>query len=423
LGLGLDSVGEYTGVTDMESWPARAAQAFADELPQDMVRLTRVVQHERSTEVHVHPAEEPVRFRISDNGEPSVSARTSSAGPGYHAFIVEQLDACAALAGVRWTWMDDQNNPGDETGYANNRDLNALQHAMLSWLTELAKILLERPVRGAGIALPLHTDATLDPAFAFSPMGAWPRRFFDELLTADDTSQRHAGHRFFPWWDLERDAAKWANVARVLGMHEVTWSAPATDDEVRSQTIALFALERAKLLDPLVPCPSGWLDDLRDLNSDRVALDAEPDPNRMGFRRRPMRRRLPGGWSIDLPGWYHRTWEEGQPVFWHGPHTVHISVFSYTPDGRPASDWLPPLERLSGSGELQRLVRDQDAEPGHALLRNDPIDGLLIQGFVAGARNILLVTVLFAHHDEAEWAERVWRSVRAPRDGAGGATH
>ena len=62
-----------------------------------------------------------------------VSAKTSSAGPGYHAFFISCLDQIEKRLGLAWNWSEDERvggEPTDETCHALSRDFSALQSDM-----------------------------------------------------------------------------------------------------------------------------------------------------------------------------------------------------------------------------------------------------------------------------------------------------
>lgn len=74
--------------------------------------------------VELHPAEEPVEFTI-DNGTLKFSAKTNSAGPGYHAYLVDTLETVERQLGLTWNWSDGSDDMGDETSFHSTRDFIA----------------------------------------------------------------------------------------------------------------------------------------------------------------------------------------------------------------------------------------------------------------------------------------------------------
>jgi len=102
--------------------------------------------------LELHPAEEDVRFFVDDHDYLICSARTSSAGPGYHAFLVELLEMIQGPAKISWIWDDEEKEFMDETTYFSKRDFNTLQMEMVVILYTLffSEVYLESPplIRG-----------------------------------------------------------------------------------------------------------------------------------------------------------------------------------------------------------------------------------------------------------------------------------
>ena len=94
--------------------------------------------------VELHPAAEPIRIARTDEGLFSLDANTVTAGPGYHRHVVtlaESLDV---------TW----DRGGDDTGWRESRDDDALEEMFLDWLGAAAAQILEWVDQGGvGFAL------------------------------------------------------------------------------------------------------------------------------------------------------------------------------------------------------------------------------------------------------------------------------
>lgn len=78
--------------------------------------------------VYLYPGEEPVfvsyKGSAPGNGPKRrqapqlvLSARTSSAGPGYHAWLVDLIELVSARLNLDWQWADADGDIGDETGF------------------------------------------------------------------------------------------------------------------------------------------------------------------------------------------------------------------------------------------------------------------------------------------------------------------
>ncbi len=85
-----------------------------------------------------HPSEEDVYFYATDDNDIVCSAKTSSAGPGYHALLIELLDYIDQNSDISWIWESEESEYQDETGYYFHRDFQKLQIAMAEQLHAIA---------------------------------------------------------------------------------------------------------------------------------------------------------------------------------------------------------------------------------------------------------------------------------------------
>lgn len=158
----------------------------------------------------LHPAEESVDITY-DGGDLELSAKTSSAGPGYHAWLVDFVDSVGEQIGIRWDWRDGEDEPADETGYHNHRDFGCLQAAMADWLQEFSKYFMnESDLDSLNICLPLGFSPVHEH-FAISPMGIWQREWFEQVTHADADQIGEMAQAFFPAWCGMEEASYWRN--------------------------------------------------------------------------------------------------------------------------------------------------------------------------------------------------------------------
>ncbi|HEX2336732.1 MAG TPA: hypothetical protein VHI72_09675, partial [Hyphomicrobiaceae bacterium] len=73
-----------------------------------------------------YPPAGGIQFDIRNN-QVAFDAKTSVAGPGYHAALIDLCDRLRADLGIAWRW----DVGGDETGYATDRDLAKLHQAFV----------------------------------------------------------------------------------------------------------------------------------------------------------------------------------------------------------------------------------------------------------------------------------------------------
>jgi hypothetical protein len=119
----------------------------------------------------LHPSAEDVELTLPGERAVRVCAKTSTTGPGYHAYLCELLDAFGHAMGISWQAPTEEDL--DETGYFHARDIAALDAEFLAWLKGLAGALLEREKEGgSGFAISMATDVRFDDdAFMTTPVG------------------------------------------------------------------------------------------------------------------------------------------------------------------------------------------------------------------------------------------------------------
>ncbi|MGL4419892.1 MAG: hypothetical protein ACRCZF_04435, partial [Gemmataceae bacterium] len=89
--------------SEARDWLARAAVWF--EAVGDAVLDTRILREEDDRPVLLaafHAAAEPLELRLTGSGKLKLTAHTSPAGPGYHAYLVTALKAFAADFEFSW---------------------------------------------------------------------------------------------------------------------------------------------------------------------------------------------------------------------------------------------------------------------------------------------------------------------------------
>lgn len=372
--------------------------------------LFEVMRDEASLALGLHPAEEPVRFELVDGLRVRCTARTSSAGPGYHAFALEMLERAFAASGLRWRWRDQDRELGDVTGYLTHRDTARLQEEMLRWLEALAEHVLEEDEDGGGyaISMPLGFQLVGD-YFAISATGYKSREFFEGLGAEVAETRQALAREFFPWWDPGFGPSFWDGMARVLCWTALPWRVPVDDREVRLFELARESLDRASF-----PAPSE-----RQEIEVLLAADSEvqepPRPVGMGFRRQPMRQALGDGWSVVVPGYYlQEVGDDGNPIFWFGPRTLRAASFGVRGVDRDAL-----VEQ--GLADGQRVEEELRFEAGHlagravVLRMEDGEDAYwMLQGVVAADERMVLTTICFTDEADREWAVETWHSVMRP---------
>lgn len=371
--------------------------------------LSEVSKVEDGLNVYLHPAEEPLEFRLDQGELLTASAKTSSAGPGYHAFLVHFLEDVASQSGLNWDWDNDEAEFSDESGYFGDRDFRRLQLEMLKWLRSIARHITEEDgYSHLSISLPAGFQV-LGDYFAISSMGYWDRKWFESVAEAPEEALYERGAEFFPWWNQDRDAQFWLNCGLAKAWVELHWHPPKDEYELSDCRNTLKCFETARRLDPSVPVPDREVEELQRLTEQSDLSDFRPADQGVGFRRRPMRRGLTGGWTIVLPGFYYGDTENDGTtvVYWYGNRTVRGTSLSFK-EGAP---------RQPAGSQAQESQREFDFHQGHLTGEAD-IEWVetedeaywQLQGEMRTDGEICIVTVCFENAADREWAVETWKS-------------
>jgi hypothetical protein len=369
-----------------------------------------------------YPPAGSIGFEI-EQGSISFGTKTSASGPGYHAALIDLCDRFQSDLGIRWRW----DAGGDATGYAIERDVDALRSAFLDQVIGYCELHVEhvRPGEGSAINLP-EGMAAYDHGGVATPMGILP----DRLLRDLPHSPAHAedlARRIFPWWSQRIGEEFWVSTLRALFWTEVTWRAPRTLWERHVHAVVRLLAKRFHcVLDPdLIDA----VDELDVLSGDPEIFIA-PSANGIGYLRRSRAFFLTGRWGIDLPGYYIEQLEdEGSTVcLWFGDEEIRGSSFTMTPKSGHEDEfvWDEKLEGQPdhhGNGFIYRLEpapRPSGCNTGSYQMTAE------FQAKDADGNVQLMILSLFGADEDlsprlSEIAERVW--LEQPRSMAGASGH
>jgi hypothetical protein len=258
----------------------------------------------------VHPAAEPVTFRLAGQ-DLRVAATTSTAGPGYHAYLVDLLDRLVAVHGAKWRWRGpttddaDGGDDRDHTGYAVSRDFGALQRQMAQLHRAACRAIADSwsggQPRGVGMPRgfePHYPDGTYA---ALTPTGP---------LTIDEVRARAAaetdealvvaGAEHFPWWDEGFGSGFHAGVVRHAAWMAVPWTSANREDVGQIYDIVLDEVRKAAALGA-EPLSADLVTELESLGRSR-RLPVLPAMEGVGYLRRLNWREAGNGWRVLAPG-------------------------------------------------------------------------------------------------------------------------
>jgi hypothetical protein len=433
MGVGLNLTGRYPAtLDDAETWLGQVhswLEKHAGE-PLGSARFGRDGDGNPAVLVNLHPCAEDVEIAVPETGQVVASAKTSTVGPGYHAYLCDLLHQLGDAMAIDWNGPDDESGTGDETGYFQTGDRQKLEVEFLHWLRGVVKIVndgLGQDYQWMMISMAIgHHYRHHGPLV--TPMGPRDTQWLDAV--AEDPSQ---GIDLFPWWPQGIGAAFYLGRALAALWRDVRWRAPLTDDEGRLLMDVHLDLGRAYQLDPSLDYPwrewrevmdhveahFGYVESASDdveaeVQRRAAAIGEEPSKPLIGYRRLPVQVDLTDGWSIEIPGEMAEEWdEEGLWTARDDRRVVSFKSYSLTrddgskPDAREILDGL----RLPDGRRLEHRHEDMigravvappraDDDPGWQLIGHSVIDG-----------GLAACNIIFGDRDERDWAIATWKSL------------
>lgn len=392
--------------------------------PATLCATMRAVDDERRPclAVSFHPGAEELLLTERDDGGLIAQAVTSTAGPGYHAYVCEVLHALGARFEVTWDAWNPDGTPGDETGYFGTPDRAALEDTMARWLAVLAqrvRALAQEGHKDIALSLPVGREYSHDGLFA-TPLGPRDAAWLDAAC-----ADGRAGFDIFPWAEPGAGAGYFLGRALVRMWTDVRWRTPAAAEEREALEEVTALLEAAYTEDPSRAYPwREWAEMLALLGVDsllatRAQLRAETAPlaPAIGYRRRDIRLTISGGWSLVVPGDFAETWDEqGTWCAWDGTRTLWFTSFSMK-DAKGADRSATVEETLAGLPNLEgeKSAFTAGKVRGIAALGRGHDKGVELQqlrAYAAVPANAAVLTLCFELETDPTWAYEVWRSLR-----------
>jgi len=339
-----------------------------------------------------------------------LSSKTNSAGPGYHAYLIEVLDGL----GVKPTNVD------DETGYYKSRDYAALQAQMAQWLQSMSVVLTDamgKDFSNFAVSIALDWMPRTDDQLVCCPLGGFNKAFFERAKQGGDV-----GAEFFLWWNKGRDALFYRNTALNMLLYAVNWLAPETNAERLDIAAALACLEQAYALDPNLQYPAAeWLElskfsdnpDLAQTISARFPNAGEPA---IGYRRGNIETNV-FGWRFTHSGMMHMDRDEnGTFIQWDNDKTIRTSTFTveFKEDLPNKSESLME-SALDATMEYEPFALDIDGSAARIAHKQIDENGEMVwyTSLVAALdNNLLILSLFYVNDDERQWALDVCTSIK-----------
>ena len=306
---------------------------------------------------NTHPAAGAIEVSLGDR-ELSLEALTGSAGPGYHAFVCTLADRLADALSIRWK------TSLDPALYFVHRDFAALERAMLADLGATATEILALAKTGASgfaLALPAGLEVAHDGLVA-TPLGPRDRAWVERVALDPEH-----GRDVLAWPSIARDARFHRGVALARLWLDVRWRKPMDDRERALLASIVTSLELAHGLDASLEYPWGaWAECFallgeESLRATRAQLKADEAAERAkvrpGYRRRPVRVTLSGGWSITIPGELAERWDERGTWMANDPKRSVWITSAEAPADHDTEATLAGLPALEGQGDTLAMER------------------------------------------------------------------
>ena len=353
----------------------------------------------------------------------TVEGKSSSAGPGYHAFVVEFLDRLAERHNTAWQWRKiaasdaDGVEECDETGFAVDRDFERLQREMalvhraicqsaLEHFEDENPILLNMPI---GFA-PDYPDGLYG---ALSPLGPMsPDQLRWRCGLEEDAELLAAAADYFPWWDNGFGEDFFAGLALHALWMTVPWTTPRHEGDERLYELVVGWGRRAETHESGSRVPSAALVDVETLAGSTLPPTV-PDLEGTGYLRRLFRRDTGGGWSLQVPGSCEISLEDDATTTLFGLSDFAVRFSSLTARRTPECVAAP-----SETGPRSEAIFEQADLSGEV---SPPKPGIE-DGFVIHAEarvstdptteEVAILTVWYDRSDLQALAENVARSLR-----------
>jgi hypothetical protein len=303
LGLYIGAENKPRGMLRRRRAPERLLEELVAAIKQELADpiLNRLCRHQikgLEASVQFHPAEEPVDFLFQDSWL-VCSAKTSSAGPGYHEFLIELLERAAGRCELEWVFIDYVPEFCDETDFALQRDRQALRMAMARQLLNVGQHLLNKAdLKQVGLSMPIELRVAGD-YFAVSPLGFWQRDWFEMLVGKTGDELVNQASQFFPWWEAGLNGEFYRRCGLVKCWMDLRWRPPRNQEERDDIDLTLECFERARILPGSAPVPNETTSELKRLLAESNQNQEHIPQRGIGFRRGKIVWGATGTWTIE----------------------------------------------------------------------------------------------------------------------------
>ena len=371
---------------------------------------------ENGFRVELVPFEEELYGSLGD-GMICISAKTNSAGPGYHAYLVELLDGIDVKPA----------EVCDETGYYEDRDFEKLQDSMLNWLYSLSGQILEMADGGdysnISVCLSINETPTESKHLTCCPLGYRDRDFYERVIDGNVS-----GDEFFMWWNKGQNAEFYRNCALSAMWNDVNWLAPELDHESKILVRVLACLDKAYSLDDSLNYPvAEWMEVAELIQDDELTNNlqsrySDVGESSIGYMRNKVRGNV-GGWMFEHDGRMHfEADDQGTHVWRDDEMTIRVTTFNVQfkekVDDMTEALLASVLEREQNCDRIKLPNKDIAAAIQHAQIEED---GEVLQQtrlFVTFNESLMMASLYYSDESKKDLAIEICSSVTRLSEGS-----
>ena len=400
----LDQLDTWISKELADLWPT-TRQGFVEEKPCLFASL--------------HPAGEEVEIVLPDPNHITVSANTSTVGPGYHVLLCDSIRRWTDEFAIQWPEFsgDDETTFGDETEYFFRNDSKSVYDEMERWLRTLTGSFfdgtMDPDAKEIALCMPMNVLFEGDH-LAITQLGPRDKDWLYRM-SQGSTNPRE----FFPWYEMGLNAQYYLGRALTHMWSDVRWRKPATDNEERLLKSVLRLLQTSYRMDSSLKFPWSEWKEILNLLDEKVPdyVDGKAsDRARIGYRRANVKTCLPGSWWIKTEGSFSafESDKDGTLCSLDPPREIWFTAYSFSAENpeetfrRMRNEVLKQEHEFVQEGEKYISVADikQNSEDGIHYVLHGRSTGVL-------CRSIL--TLVFRQPSDRDWAIQVWKSLESPK--------
>jgi hypothetical protein len=394
-------------------------QSWIEHYCANLAPKTSVVRRETSPTLFcsLHPTAEDAEISFLGSSHLTISAKTSTTGPGYHIALSRMLRALAPAFRLEWlnTSGEEETEYLDETGYFFTGDDRLVYDEMLAWLKGLCGSFFNGTFEISTTMLCMPTEETFSEArdSTVTPLGPRSRAWLQK--TAEDPG---SGRDFFAWWNPELGADYFRCRALARMWREVRWRNPTTEAERNILNYCLNSLETAYRLDNSLEYPwTEWAEMLQyaELNNEisHEVRRRSIAPPTIGYRRQKVEISLPGNWRIRLPGSFSELHfdNDGTTSAFDPPRELWFTSYSFDESSlqsfeRRRTEILAEQHDLLF--EAQRYIATADIKKRN----NEDSEWYVLSSSNVCVAGRAVCTIVFVDPSDREWAIATWKSLQ-----------